>query len=78
MFIFSYFQSEGVRIALCENQSWLPIASFFGLIGCPVPSTLKAGLLEALAVFAKSPEISTALWQSLEATQVIGVIIGDC
>eukprot|EP00794_Sanderia_malayensis_P012769 gene12769-14080_t len=66
--------SESVRIALCENQSWLPIASFFGLIGCPVPCTLKAALLEALAAFAKSPEISTALWQSLEATQILRTV----
>ena len=59
-----------MRIAFCDNQSWLPIASFFGLVGCPIPSTLKAGLLDALASFAKSPEICTVLWQSLEATQV--------
>ena len=59
-----------MRIAFCDNQSWLPIASFFGLVGCPIPSTLKACLLDTLASFAKSPEICTVLWQSLEATQV--------
>ena len=59
-----------MRIAFCDNKMWLPIATFFGLIGCPVPSSLKARLLNALAAFAKSPEISTIIWQSLEATQV--------
>ena len=59
-----------MRIAFCDNTYWLPIASFFGLVGCPVPSSLKAALLNTLASFAKSPEISAIIWQSLEATQV--------
>eukprot|EP00795_Rhopilema_esculentum_P005068 gene5068-181_t len=69
--------SENVRIAFCDNTYWLPIASFFGLVGCPVPSSLKAALLNTLASFAKSPEISAIIWQSLEATQILATVSKD-
>ncbi|XP_057313200.1 nuclear pore complex protein Nup205-like isoform X1 [Hydractinia symbiolongicarpus] len=63
--------SENVRVALCENQNWLPVASLLGLVCCPVPPSLKGLLLETLAAFSKTPEIAASLWQSLEASQVL-------
>lgn len=55
---------------MCESQAWLPIASLFGLLGCPVPLRLKAQILSTLAAFAKSPEIASSLWHTLELSQV--------
>ena len=45
-----------------ENQSWLPVASLFGLIGCPIPHDLKAKILLTLPAFALSPEIASNMW----------------
>jgi len=55
---------------LCENETWLPVASLLGLVCCSVPPSLKGLLLETLAAFAKSPEVAVSLWHSLEAAQV--------
>lgn len=54
-----------------ENQSWLPVASLFGLIGCPIPRDLKAKILSTLATFALSPEIAGSMWHTLEMAQVL-------
>lgn len=54
-----------------ENQSWLPVASLFGLIGCPIPRDLKAVVLHTLATFALSPEIAGSMWHTLEVAQVL-------
>ena len=53
-----------------ENQSWLPVASLFGLVGCPVPRDLKAEILLTLAAFALSSEIASYMWIILEESQV--------
>ena len=53
-----------------ENQQWMPVGTFFGLLGCPVPTSLKAQLLKTLAAFAKTPSIATTLWISMESAQV--------
>lgn len=57
-----------------ENQSWLPVASLFGLIGCPIPRDLKAKVLQTLATFALSPEIAGSMWHTLEAAQILNTI----
>jgi len=54
-----------------ENQSWLPVASLFGLIGCPIPRDLKAKVLHTLSTFALSPEIAGSMWHTLEVAQVL-------
>ena len=54
-----------------ENQSWLPVASLFGLIGCPIPRDLKAKVLHTLATFALSPEIAGSMWHTLEMAQIL-------
>ena len=64
------FQDESARIALCENQQWLPVVLMLGLVGCSVPSKLKAELLLTLAAFGRTPDFAASLWQSLEVSQV--------
>lgn len=59
-----------MRIALAESQQWLLSVVLFGMVGCSVPTTLKAEMLLALASLAKSPEVATNLWQTLEMSQV--------
>ena len=53
-----------------ENQTWLPVASMFGLIGCAIPRVLKSEIFLTLAEFARSPEIAATMWQTLENSQV--------
>lgn len=48
-------ESEEVRGKVQENGSWHAVEMFFGLLGCPVPPSLKAKLAHALAQFAQSP-----------------------
>lgn len=69
-FSFGVLQDEAARVALCDNQHWLPVVVLLGLVSCSVPPVLKAELLLTLAAFAKSPEISASLWQSIEVSQV--------
>ena len=64
------FQDEVARIAICENPAWVPLTSMFGLLGCSIPTSLKACILETLSAFAKSPETTASMWQSLETSQV--------
>ena len=68
--LFNYSQDETARVVMYENQSWLPVASLFGLVGCPVPRDLKAEILLTLAAFALSPEIASNMWVTLEVSQV--------
>ena len=53
-----------------ESQQWLPVASLFGLVGCPIPRELKAEVLLTLACFAKSPDIAATMTHTLESIQV--------
>ncbi len=64
-------QDESARVVMYENQTWLPVASLFGLIGCSVPRSLKANILQTLAAFARSPEIAASMWHTLELAQVL-------
>ncbi|XP_072164969.1 nuclear pore complex protein Nup205-like [Diadema setosum] len=67
-------KDEEARLAMVENQSWLPAVLLFGLITCSIPPVLKGECLKTLAVFAQSPEIAATLWQSLEVSQVIPTV----
>jgi len=66
----SVVQDESSRVAMCENQLWLPLVTLVGLLTCAVPVRLKAEILRVLAAFAKTPHIATAIWQSIESAQV--------
>ena len=63
-------QDEAARVVMYENQTWLPVASLFGLIGCSIPHSLKADILTTLAAYARSPEIAGSMWHTLENAQV--------
>ncbi|XP_071502201.1 nuclear pore complex protein Nup205-like [Diadema antillarum] len=67
-------KDEEARLAMVENQSWLPSVLLFGLITCSIPPVLKGECLKTLAVFSQSPEIAATLWQSLEVSQVIPTV----
>nr|XP_054774519.1 nuclear pore complex protein Nup205-like [Lytechinus pictus] len=67
-------ENEDARIAMVENQSWLPTVLLFGLLTCSIPPPLKAECLRTLAVFAQSPDIAVTLWQSLEVSQIIPTV----
>ena len=67
---FTPSQDEAARVVMYENQTWLPVASLFGLIGCSIPRSLKADILTTLAAFARSPEIAGSMWHTLESAQV--------
>ena len=43
-------QDEAARVVMYESQQWLPVASLFGLVGCPIPRELKAEVLESVQV----------------------------
>ena len=63
-------QDEAARVVMYESQQWLPVASLFGLVGCPIPRELKAEVLLTLASFAKSPDIAASMIHTLESVQV--------
>lgn len=67
------FQNKECRIAIYENQQWMPTTVLFGLAGCSIPAGLKAQILLTLAALGKSPEIAASLWQNLEASQVLAI-----
>jgi nuclear pore complex protein Nup205 len=54
-----------------DNQTWLPVASLFGLIGCPILRELKTQIFLLLAAFAKTPDIAAVMWNTLENSQVL-------
>eukprot|EP01135_Chromosphaera_perkinsii_P004553 Nk52_evm23s288 gene=Nk52_evmTU23s288 len=64
-------ENEHARVIIFENPSWRPAASLMGLLGCPVPASLKGEILNALSGFAKSPEIAVKIWEFLELTQIV-------
>ncbi|XP_053282172.1 nuclear pore complex protein Nup205 isoform X2 [Pleuronectes platessa] len=66
--------SENARLALCEHPQWTPVVVMLGLLQCSIPPVLKAGVLNCLAAFGKSPEIAASLWQSLEYTQILQTV----
>ena len=68
--IYLSIQDENARVVMYENQSWLPVASLFGLIGCPIPRPLKSEIFITLSAFARSPEIAASMWHTLESSQV--------
>ncbi|KAL5475599.1 hypothetical protein EMCRGX_G025430 [Ephydatia muelleri] len=67
-------QSEGARVVMYENQTWLPVASLFGLLGCAIPRILKADILLTLAAFAISPEIAGSMWLTVEISQILNTV----
>ncbi|XP_055955132.1 nuclear pore complex protein Nup205 [Patella vulgata] len=67
-------QNENCRSAVWENQQWGVNILLFGLIGCSIPSILKAELLKTLAYLAMTPAIAANIWQTLEIAQILPTI----
>ncbi|KAG1674320.1 Nuclear pore complex protein Nup205 [Nymphon striatum] len=67
-------QDDMARIALSENQQWVPVGVLFGLVGCSIPPHMKGQLLQTLSAFGHTSDIAENIWQSLEAAQVIQTI----
>lgn len=61
-------------MVIYDNQTWLPVASLFGLIGCPISRQLKTQIFLTLAAFAKTPDIAATMWNILEVSQVISYV----
>lgn len=70
---FCFIQSEEARVALSESGRCHPLPIIFGLVTCPVPPKLKADLLNTLAAFAKTPEVTATIWHLIENSQVFGL-----
>jgi len=68
--------SEAARVAVAENPGWSAVPTMIGLVGCPVPTTIKYRLLHCLAALAKSTDIVHPLWQAIETAQLIGTTGG--
>ncbi len=62
---------EAARVAMAENTNWQPLLVIVGLLGCAVPTQLKADLLKTLGALAKSPEVAYSVWQNAETAQLI-------
>jgi len=59
-----------VRYAIADSQQWLAPVILFGLLGCGVSISLKSEILRALAALARSAEVASNIWQTLELSQV--------
>ena len=71
-------ESEEVRAKMQENSSWHAVEMFFGLLGCPVPPSLKAKLAHALAQFAKSPGMVNKVCKYCGLTRAIDMCYHIC
>ncbi|ESP04618.1 hypothetical protein LOTGIDRAFT_237278 [Lottia gigantea] len=67
-------QNENCRSAIWENQQWSANILLFGLIGCSIPSLLKAEILKTLSYLALTPSIASNIWQTLEISQILPTI----
>ncbi len=65
---------EAARVAMAENSAWQPILLLIGLLGCGVPTHMKAELLKTLGALSKSAEVALVVWQNLEASQLIATL----
>ncbi|XP_076058270.1 nuclear pore complex protein Nup205 isoform X2 [Oratosquilla oratoria] len=66
-------QDELARVALCDNAAWSPIIVFVGLLGCGIPLAIKTELLNALAVFSKSQNLASKIWQAVEGVGLVPI-----
>ncbi|XP_035778429.1 nuclear pore complex protein Nup205-like [Anopheles albimanus] len=62
------------RVALCENEKWIPLSVLVGLISCSVPIQLKAEIVRTLAALANNFENAVHLWSNLEDVQIISTV----
>ncbi|KAK9760360.1 hypothetical protein K7432_015693 [Basidiobolus ranarum] len=71
--------SSIARTTLYENQQYKPMYTLFNLLRCPVPTDLKAALLETIAAFcspigSNGPQIARQTWITLEQSQLLQTV----
>lgn len=62
---------EQARVAMAEHPGWSVVPTVLGLLGCSVPTQVKAKLVEFLAALAKTADIVHPLWQAIESAQLV-------
>ena len=65
---------EAARLSMAESASWQPLLVIVGLLGCAVPSVLKAELIKTLASLSKTPDVALVVWQNIESAQIISTL----
>ena len=63
--------SDAARAAIVQNSEWQPLLVMIGLLGCAVPTVLKAELLKTLAAMSKTADVALQVWNGIEASSFI-------
>ena len=63
--------SDPARAAIVQSSEWQPLLVMIGLLGCAVPTVLKAELLKTLAALSKTADIAMQVWNGIEASSFI-------
>ena len=64
-------RSDQARVAMAEHPGWSVVPTVLGLLGCSVPTQVKAKLVEFLVALAKTADIVHPLWQAVESAQLV-------
>lgn len=62
--------SPEVYLHMLSTPTWQFFDTLFKLLVCPVPTSLKAEIVKAIAAIAESSEIAPRIWNNLECCQV--------
>ena len=54
------------------HPGWSVVPTVLGLLGCSVPTSIKARLVRLLAALAKSADIVHPLWAAIESANLVG------
>ena len=63
--------SDPARAAIVQSSEWQPLLVMIGLLGCAVPTVLKAELLKTLASLSKTADVALQVWNGIEASSFI-------
>ena len=63
--------SDAARAAIVQSSEWQPLLVMIGLLGCAVPTVLKAELLKTLASLSKTADVAMQVWNGIIASSFI-------
>ena len=63
--------SDAARAVIVQSPEWQPLLVMIGLLGCAVPTLIKAELLKTLASLAKTADVALQVWNGIEASSFI-------
>ncbi|XP_003741378.1 nuclear pore complex protein Nup205 [Galendromus occidentalis] len=63
--------SESARVTLAEHPVYNSIMLYVSLLGCSLPTSLKAACLDVLTAFTITPENALKVWQYIEAAKLV-------